>query len=152
MRVLVDTNVLLRRVHHAHPQNRLTRQAMTRIAERGNELCVASQNLIEFWAVCTRPLTQNGLGLLPAQASSVLLRIESSVTRLADDPDRVYPEWRKLVTTYGVSGKKAHDARLVAAMNVHGITHIVTFNVGDFGRYVGIVTIDPRTSGEVEPT
>jgi Tfp pilus assembly protein PilE len=29
--------------------------------------------------------------------------------------------------THGVSGKKAHDARLVAAMIVSAVTHILTF-------------------------
>jgi hypothetical protein len=28
-----------------------------------------------------------------------------------------------------------HDARLVAAMNVHGISGKVTFDTGDFKRY-----------------
>ncbi len=28
-----------------------------------------------------------------------------------------------------------HDARLTAAMLVHGLTHILTFNISDFARY-----------------
>jgi len=28
-----------------------------------------------------------------------------------------------------------HDARLVAAMNVHGVRRILTFNTDDFKRY-----------------
>jgi predicted nucleic acid-binding protein len=45
--------------------------------------------------------------------------------------------------THGVSGKKAHDARLVAAMTVNGITHILTFNADDFTRYTGITVLHP---------
>ncbi len=45
---------------------------------------------------------------------------------------------------YQVSGKNAHDARLVAAMMVHGISRILTFNVGDFMRYAGIAVLDPQ--------
>ena len=104
---------------------------------------MTAQNLIEFWAVCTRPGENNGLGLLPAQASRVLARIESSALRLSDDTDAVYGEWKKLVATHGVSEKKSHDARLVAAMNVHGITHVLTSNVDDFNRFPGVVTIQP---------
>lgn len=59
------------------------------------------------------------------------------------DSDDVYPEWRRLVVTHAVSGKKAHDARLVAAMTVNGITHILTFNVDDFTRYAGINVLHP---------
>lgn len=34
------------------------------------------------------------------------------------------PEWRRLVVNYGVSGVQVHDARLVATMLVHDVTHI----------------------------
>jgi len=44
---------------------------------------------------------------------------------------------------YGVSGKKTHDARLVAAMTIQGIAHILTFNSADFARYPGITAIEP---------
>ena len=45
--------------------------------------------------------------------------------------------------THGISGVKIHDARLVAAMNVHGVKHIVTFDVEDFKRYPGIQVFHP---------
>lgn len=112
-------------------------------------LCVTSQNLIECWAVCTRPGENNGLGLPPALAVRVLSRIESVAVRLAED-DAVYTEWRKLVTSHGVSGKKSHDARLVAAMKVHGVTHVLTFNVEDFRRFDGIQAVHPKDLEAVE--
>jgi hypothetical protein len=40
---------------------------------------------------------------------------------------------------------QVHDARLVALMQVHGITHILTLNGADFARYPGIVPIDPAS-------
>ena len=48
---------------------------------------------------------------------------------------------------YRVSGVQVHDARLVAAMIVHDVTHILTFNTQDFTRYApdGIIAIDPAT-------
>ena len=82
---------------------------------RGNRVCVTSQNLIEMWAFCTRPIESNGLGLSPSHADLVLASVEHSVFRLSDS-DEIYSEWRRLVVTHGVSGKKTHDARLVAAM------------------------------------
>jgi predicted nucleic acid-binding protein len=65
---------------------------------------------------------------------------------LADAPS-IYPEWKRLVLAFGVSGVQVHDARLVAAMKVNGITHILTFNTGDFVRYSpeGIVAVDPAS-------
>ena len=50
-----------------------------------------------------------------------------------------------MVITYRVSGKNTHDPRLVAAMIVHGIGSILTFDVQDFARYTEIVVADPKT-------
>jgi predicted nucleic acid-binding protein len=97
-----------------------------------------------MWAVCTRPIDVKGLGRSPAQTERILARMEGSLVRLGDSDD-VYPEWRKLVALHAVSGKKAHDARLAAVMNVHRIAHILTFNVADFARYPSITVIEPST-------
>ena len=35
------------------------------------------------------------------------------------------------------------DARLVAAIRVHGVNQLLTFNVGDFRRYIGIAVLSP---------
>ena len=137
MDVLVDSNVILRRIHRTHPQHREARDAIARFSKDRNRICVTSQNLVEVWAVLTRPPDSNGLGLSPSQSDRVLARIESAVFRLPDLDD-VFPVWRRLVVEYGISGKPAHDARLVAAMIAHGIAHILTFNTADFVRFAGI--------------
>jgi len=118
VQILVDTNILFRGIHQSHPQHRQTREVIAELVQRGDVLCVTAQNLIEFWAVCTRPVEANGLGLLPAQASRILSRIKRSVLRFADDTEAVCEAWKKLVAENGVSGKKCHDARLVSAVNV----------------------------------
>ncbi len=43
-----------------------------------------------------------------------------------------------------VRREDAHDARLVAAMLVHKISQILTFNTQDFQRYPGIVVLSPQ--------
>jgi hypothetical protein len=40
----------------------------------------------------------------------------------------------------GVSGIQVHDARMVAAMRVHGIANLLTLNAKDFRRYGGITS------------
>jgi predicted nucleic acid-binding protein len=55
----------------------------------------------------------------------------------------IFPVWESLVIQYQVSGKPAHDARLVAAMQVHGLTTILTFDKTGFSRYAGIEVVDP---------
>ena len=88
------------------------------------------------------PSKANGLRLTPAYAERVLVRIERSVVRLPDS-DSIYSEWRRLVAQFGVSGKTTHDARLVAAMNIHSVKSIITFNIADFMRYTEIQAVRP---------
>ncbi|MGA2797645.1 MAG: hypothetical protein ABSE63_08715 [Thermoguttaceae bacterium] len=54
----------------------------------------------------------------------------------------VFEEWLRLVTERKVVGKQVYDARLVALLNTHGITHILTCNLGDFKDY-GITAVSP---------
>jgi predicted nucleic acid-binding protein len=72
------------------------------------------------------------------------LRLIERIFPLFPDDARVHHEWRQLVLSFGVSGVQVHDARIVAAMLVHQVTHILTFNTSDFVRYssIGIVAVD----------
>src|SRR5213594_2183799 len=134
MDVLTDTNILVQGVHRKAAKHRAALQALRTLRDRGDRVCVVPQYLYEFWAVATRPVESNGLGLTAAQADRITSRIEELCTVLRD-PANIYDEWRQLVVIHAVSGKKTHDARLIAAMKVHCITHVLTFNAADFARY-----------------
>jgi predicted nucleic acid-binding protein len=114
------------------------------LATRRDELYVVAQNLIEFWAVATRPIIDNGLGLTVAQAEQELTKLKALFTILPDTVD-ILPEWEQLVVKHQVLGKQAHDARLVAAMTVHNISHLLTFNDGDFKRFTEITVVNPES-------
>jgi hypothetical protein len=55
--------------------------------------------------------------------------------------------WKSIVNSLGVIGKQVHDARLLAMCHVHGVSHVLTFNVGHFTRMAhfgpGIIVADP---------
>jgi predicted nucleic acid-binding protein len=141
MSVLVDTNVLLRRMQPDHEHHALAIDSVARLLAAGEEVYFTSQNISEFWNVMTRPAAANGLGFSPAFVLGEVRKIEMVLTLLQDSP-AVYEEWKRLVAAYGVRGVKVHDARLAAIMNVHGIRRILTFNTGDFTRFE-IETIHP---------
>jgi predicted nucleic acid-binding protein len=143
VRWLVDTNVLLRSAQTAHPMYGDVARSVSILATRRDELHVA-QNLIKFWAVATRPIIDNGLGLTVAQADQELTRLKALSTILPDTAD-ILPEWEQLVIKHQVLGKQAHDARLVAAMNVHKVTRLLTFNIADFKRYSSITVVSPSS-------
>jgi predicted nucleic acid-binding protein len=143
MRYLVDTNVLLRLLQRNDPYHSTIRQAVRSLLAHGDELCCAPQNIVELWNVSTRPATaRGGFGLTTAETDRRVRLIERVFTILEETPS-VYPEWRRLVVDYSVSGVQVHDARIVALMNVHTVTHVLTLNASDFSRYAGIVAVSP---------
>jgi len=141
--VLADTNVLLRLMQRGDPDYPVVRAAIRKLWQRGEEVCYASQNLVEFWNVCTRPPMANGFGLTLAKTERRARSIERLFTLLEDSP-AIHIEWRRLVVAHAVSGVQVHDARVVAAMRTYGLASIVTFNTGDFKRYPGIIAVHPK--------
>ena len=142
--MLIDTSTLLRTLQVRHPDHETATRALELLAERGQELHIVPQNLFELWVVATRPAEQNGLGILPAAAALELARLKSMFVLLPDSP-AIYPLWESLVIQHRVSGKPAHDARLVAAMHAHGLNAILTFDLSGFSRYPGIEVVHPVT-------
>ncbi|MGA3189669.1 MAG: type II toxin-antitoxin system VapC family toxin [Bryobacteraceae bacterium] len=134
MRVLVDTNVLLRRTQPDHEHHNVAVKSIAHLLAHGDLLYFTLQNMSEFWNVTTRPIANNGLGFSVAAAMAEIEKIGQFLEFLPDS-EAVYTEWKRLVLAHSVVGSKVHDAKLVAAMNAHGVRRILTFNAGDFGRY-----------------
>ncbi|MBX9625037.1 MAG: hypothetical protein K2X82_14615 [Gemmataceae bacterium] len=100
--------------------------------------------------MATRPKgpPANGLGLSPAEAEALAAGFEADFPLLPDTPD-IHPAWKAFVAAAGVIGKQVHDARLVAVCHVHGVTHLLTFNVQHFARLAafgpGIAVVHPSS-------
>ncbi len=142
MRIAVDTNLVLRWIEKRHPQSAEAKQAAAQLLQRQHTLCWFPQNQYEFWVVATRPTDKNGLGFTIAQTQSELAWLDHQFL-FHNDLDQLFATWKQLVAKYQVQGKPAHDARIVAAMMNHGISHLLTFNVTDFQRYSNITVISP---------
>lgn len=145
MPLLVDTNILIRLRDAGSPHHLDCRRVLLATKGRPGELVACAQVFIEYWTAATRPMSAvNGLGLTPAQAADDLVEFERVFPILPEPPD-VYAGWRNLVTRYGVSGRPAHDARLVALMAAHGVTRLLTLNPRDFSRYApdGLTCVAP---------
>jgi predicted nucleic acid-binding protein len=143
MPYLADTNILLRWVSPADPQHSLAVNSVKALQQQGEIVHITPQNLIEFWAVATRPAASNGLGMSPAEAEREVESLERLFPMLPDSPS-IYPEWRKLVSAAGVSGVRVHDARLAAVAVANGLTHILTFNTDDFKGLQGVTAVHPQ--------
>jgi predicted nucleic acid-binding protein len=142
MRILLDSNILIRWLESSGPFQPLVDHAVDSLIRTGALPCYTSQNLGEFWNVLTRPLDRNGFGLTPAEADRRARIIEDQIPMLPDDP-AVHLVWRKLLVAHAISGVQVHDARIAAAMHVHGVKRILTFNTKDFARYDEIEAVHP---------
>lgn len=139
----VDTNVLLRTTDIGDSAQPVAEAAMIALRRSGESLSIFPQNLIEFWAVATRPSANNGLGLSIPQAELQVNNLKAMFVLLNDTPD-LFSAWERIVVRYQVTGKQAHDARIVAAMKLHNLTHRLTFNDRDFKRFTEITVVNPQ--------
>lgn len=138
MAVLIDSNVLLRSLHPGDAHRAAAENAVSTLRLRNETLCIAPQNLVEFWAVATCPREDNGLGLTVARAATEMATLRRLFRVLPYTSD-VLEAWQRIVVGQGITGKQTHDAHLVAIMQAHA----VTFNVGHFGRFPAITVLVP---------
>jgi predicted nucleic acid-binding protein len=146
--ILLDTNLLTRMTRSHETQAGVARAAVQALRARGDQLIIVPQNLYEFWTVATRqrgapPAGANGLGMTPSQAGH-WLRFFRRHFAVLPDREQLTDIWQALVEAHGITGFRAHDARLVAAMQSYGINRLLTFNAAHF-RGLPVTVVDPAS-------
>jgi len=141
---LIDTNILARLVVRSDPLRSVVKAAIRHLGQQAAAMRIASQNIIELWAVATRPVGANGLGLSTTRTAEEIDRIQS-IFAMLDDPSGTFQRWRQLVQRHDVKGRQVYDARLAAIMIESGIEQILTFNIDDFRRFPGVTPISPSS-------
>jgi predicted nucleic acid-binding protein len=148
MAILLDTSVLGRLANRVDVLHPVATAAIATLHRRGETMYITPQNLIEFRNFATRPVRVNGLGLPAMVAETLGATFETAFPLLAETPD-IYPAWKAVVGSLGITGKQVHDARLVAICHAHSVTHLLTFNLSHFIRLAGVgpgvVVVDPAT-------
>ena len=148
--ILIDTNVLLRAAQTAHSHHAAALHALKTVRLRGYTPSIVPQIIYEYWVVATRPIDNNGLGMTTPAAETEVVRLLKQFHLLRDER-AILERWQGLVLQYDVQGKTAHDARLVAAMNRHGIQHLLTFNDQHFKRFQSIEIHHPNDIENLDP-
>lgn len=148
MAFLIDTSILMRLANVTDPAHSIAARAVVELHRAAEVLHITPQVLIEFRSAATRPKLANGAGLPAADAEAHAATFEAKFPLLPETPG-IYPAWKSIVAALGVIGKQVHDARLIAICHVHGVTHLLTFNVAHFARMAalgpGTVIVDPAT-------
>lgn len=143
MKYLPDTSVVVRLYDTQNPIFKSVNECFDKLRKNGDELVITPQVLVEFWAVATRPVSANGLGMTTEKAEKELENLQKLFTLLPED-ENIFDEWKTLVTKHKVSGKPTHDARIAAAMIVHKVENILTLNPNDFKRFTEIKAVKPQ--------
>lgn len=142
MPVLVDTNILLRMADRASSRAAECEAALRKLTRTKQDPLVCAQVLIEFWVAATRPPANNGLGMTATAADAFLVEALKTLPCLPEPAD-IAARWRTRVVRHAVTGKPSHDARLIALMDAHAVTHLLTLDAHDFTRYSDITCLSP---------
>lgn len=142
MRLLLDTNIILRLAKEDAPEHQLVSKAVEQLIVSADEIVLVPQCIYEFWSTGTRPVVVNGFGWTPQRTRLEVEKLLLVFHLLPDTPD-IFSHWLELVTTHHVAGKQIHDARLAAALKAHGLGALLTLNGDDFRRF-GTEIIHPR--------
>lgn len=142
----VDTNVLVYATNIDSPWHQSAMEALSRARQAGIGLVVSPQILREYLVASTRTSSAPMPRIEILQNLAILQR----EFRILNEDRTVAAKLLELVARYEVSGKKIHDANIVATMLVYGLTHLLTYNVDDFVRFEGEIALVPSTKPSSE--
>jgi predicted nucleic acid-binding protein len=126
------------------PQHAASRALLDRARAAGANLCVAPQNVVEFYAVVTDPRRVTP----PRTPDEALQAIDDFLAlpglTLLPVPNDLIARWAQLLRQSPATRKRAFDTQLAATMLGNGLTAIYTFNVADFQQFGQIQVLTPR--------
>jgi len=140
---LLDTNILLRSSDANSPSFQKTRDCVSKLLSNGDELWITAQNIVEYWAVATRPISANGLGWDTIRTESEVVALLNQFPLLPETAD-IFSRWREIVLEKRIQGKRTHDARLVAVMLANQISSDVTLNPEEGDGFPEITITNPN--------
>jgi len=136
-----DSNILIHLTNTNSPDHRAAEFALKELEQVGTELLYTSQNIAEFWNVCTR-IGPGGIFLSIEETSRRLAMVEARFIFLPELP-RAAEIFKDILRRYRVRGVQVHDARLASVMLASGVSEILTFDRDDFKRYTELTIIHP---------
>ena len=130
--LFADTNIFLSATDVSRPQHASARDLLTTAAEGRFHIALSGQVLREYLVVATRPVAANGLGLETRDGLRNVEVFTGPPFLFCDESEAVSIRLQDLISTHKLSGKRVHDANIVATMLVHGISRLITQNTRDF--------------------
>ena len=142
---LLDTNILVYRAD----RDSVFHQASVNLIQQGLKgkipLCVAPQNLTEFYAVITSPKRVTN-PIMPAEARLEIQKyLKSNNIRKIYQTADLLPKLLELIRKYPPTRQQIFDLQLVATMLINQVTLLYTFNRKHFENYQEIQVKTPES-------
>lgn len=133
VKAFVDTNVLLRTFTPEMELHAQTATLLRRMWQEDAELWISGQVIREFIVQATHPKTlKEPLSIVEAIDE---IRTITPLFQVADETAAVRAKLLELLQEHPTSGKKIHDANIVATLLVNNIDTLLTINLADFERF-----------------
>ncbi len=97
MDILVDAGILLRLVIPSDALHSEVRRSIKILKSRGEHLLTLTQNISEFWNVCTRPATARGGYGFTVDDTSRKVRLIERLISVRPDSELAYQQWKSLL-------------------------------------------------------
>jgi predicted nucleic acid-binding protein len=136
----VDTNVLVYANQSESAYHAAATTLLRQTEAAGGPIWISGQVLREYLAAVTR--SQGSIAALPMSVALERVRFFAQRFWVVEDGPEVRARLLQLLAAHNVAGKQVHDANIVATMLANGITRLLTFNVADFRRFAGLITVE----------
>ena len=141
---LIDTNILVYRADQDSTFHLPSVNLINRGLRGDILLCLAPQNLTEFYAVMTNPKrVTNPIDPLIARVEIERYVQSQNIRKIYQTAD-LMPKLLELINKYPPTRQQIFDLQLIATMLVNDITRIYTFNARHFQPYQEIEVIVPE--------
>ena len=141
---LIDTNVLVYRADQDSTFHLPSVNLISRGLRGDISLCLAPQNLTEFYAVMTNPKrVTNPIDPMAARVEIERYLQSQNIRKIYQTADLI-PKLLELINQYPPTRQQIFDLQLIATMLVNDITRIYTFNAKHFQPYQEIEVIVPE--------
>lgn len=140
---LLDTNVLVYGYFPESPRHAASRALLDQTQDAAAGLCIAPQNLVEFFSIVTSPKRVTK-AMTSAEAIALVEELLAlpGLTLLAVPPD-VVARWLRILRQPSTKGREVFDLQLAATMLGNGVSKLFTYNIADFQGIDGIQAITP---------
>jgi len=140
---LLDSNVLVYAFYAGAKQHNAARELLYRATSPDACLCVAAQNLSEFYSVITdsRRVTQPRRPEDAAEAIAMMLSMPGLV--LLPTPSDLTQRWMNLLRQRPVRAGAIFDLQLVATMLANDVRRIYTYDERHFRPFAQIEVLTP---------